>query len=121
MAGGDRRTTRARTALVAFAAALKDVPAGEALTVVAPRTDALILHGLLKPPKDPPTEDLDLRADLAKTLSGRTWTLALGDPEAPTPFKFVVAWANMAGEKAKMGGAFSAAIPKANLAKAKGL
>lgn len=121
MAGGDRRTTRARTTLSGFAAALKDVPAGEALSVVAPRTDAMVLHGLLKPPKDPPTEDLDLRADLAKALAGRTWTLALGDPEAPTPYNFVVAWADMASEKAKMGGAFTNAIPKTNLAKVKGL
>ena len=121
VAGGDRRTTRARTALSGFAAALKDVPAGEPLAVVAPRPDALILQTLLKPPADPPTEDLDLRAMLAKALTGRAWTLSVGDPEALTPYGFAVAWANMAAEKAKTGGAFSAAIPKTNLAKVKGL
>lgn len=121
VAGGDRRTTRARTALSGFIAALKDIPAGETLSVVAPRPDAMVLHQLLKPPKDAPTEDLDLRAALARTLSGRTWTLALGDPDALTPFTFAVAWADMASEKAKMGGAFTAAIPKTNLAKAKGI
>ena len=120
-AGGDRRTTRARTALNGFVAALKDVPAGASLAVVAPRADAMVLHQLLKPPKDPPTEDLDLRATLARTLAARTWTLAVGDPDALTPVTFAVAWADMASEKAKMGGAFVAAIPKTNLAKAKGL
>ena len=121
VAGGDRRTTRARTALSGFIAALKDIPAGETLSVVAPRPDAMVLHQLLKPPKDAPTEDLDLRAALAVSLSGRTWALALGDPDALTPFTFAVAWADMASEKAKMGGAFTAAIPKTNLAKAKGI
>jgi hypothetical protein len=121
VAGGDRRTTRPRTTLSGFAAALKDLPAGEAFSVVAPRTDALILQTLLRPPADPPTEDLDLRAMLAKALTGRAWTLSVGDPDAITPYGFAVAWANMASEKAKTGGAFSAAIPKTNLAKVRGL
>lgn len=120
-AGGDRRTTRARTALSGFIASLKDVPEEASLAVVAPRTDAMVLHQFLKPPKDAPTEDLELRATLAGALNGRTWTLALGDPDALTPFTFAVAWADMASEKAKLGGAFVAAIPKTNLAKAKGL
>ena len=120
-AGGDRRTTRGRMALAGFAAALKDVPAGEPLAVVALRADALVLHTLLKPPADPPDEDLDLRAVLATALAGRTWTLAVGDPAGPTPAAFAAAWAETASEKAKMAGAFENAIPKTNLAKAKGL
>lgn len=120
-AGGERRTTRARMALAGFAAALKGVPEAAALAVVAPRADALVLHALLKPPADPPADDLDLRAALAKALAGRTWTLAVGDPAGATPAAFVAAWAETASEKAKMGGAFAVAIPKVNLAKAKGL
>jgi len=120
-AGGDRRTTRVRTALSGFAASLKDVPTGASLSVVAPRPDAMVLHQLLKPPAEPPTGDVDLRAVLQAVLKGRTWTLAVGDPDALTPFNFAAAWADMASEKAKMGGAFTAAIPRTNLAKAKGL
>jgi hypothetical protein len=120
-AGGDRRTTRARMVLVGFLSALKDLPAGAALAVVAPRPDALVLHTLLKPPADPPVDDLDLRAQLAKALEGRAWTLAVGDPAGPTPMAFATAWADLASEKAKAGGAFENAIPKTNLAKAKGL
>lgn len=120
-AGGDRRTTRARMALAGFAAALKDVPAAAPLTIVAPRTDALVLHTLLKPAATPPADDLDLRAMLAKALAGHTWTLAVGDPVGPTPAAFAAAWAETASEKAKMAGAFDNAIPKTNLAKAKGL
>lgn len=120
-AGGDRRTTRARTILSAFVAALKDLPAGAALAVVAPRADALILHTLLKPPAEPPTDDQDLRTVLAKALEGKAWTLAVGDPTGPTPVGFTIAWADTASEKAKMGGAFQIAIPKTNLAKVKGL
>ena len=121
MAGGERRTTRARATLTGFVAALKGTAAGETLAVVASRPDALVLHTLLKSPEEPPTEDLDLRASLAKALDGRTWTLAIGDPDAPTPFNFAVAWADMASEKAKMSGTFSAAIPKSNLSKARGI
>lgn len=120
-AGGDRRTTRARTVLSGFVAALKDLPADASLAVVAPRADALILHTLLKPPADPPVEDLDLRAVLTEALAGKAWTLAVGDPTGPTPAAFAAAWADTAGEKAKMGGAFAIAIPKTNLAKVKGL
>ncbi|TAJ72338.1 MAG: hypothetical protein EPO51_09535 [Phenylobacterium sp.] len=120
-AGGDRRTTRARTILSGFLAALKDLPAGAALAVVAPRADALILHSLLKPPADPPAEDQDLRAVLTKALDGKGWTLAVGDPAGPTPAAFTAAWADTASEKGKMGGAFQIAIPKTNLAKVKGL
>jgi len=120
-AGGDRRTTRGRMALTGFIAALKDVPAGTALAVIAPRADALVLHTLLKPPAEPPSEDLDLRAVLTAALAGKAWTLAVGDPAGPTPVAFAAAWADMASEKAKMGGAFVNAIPKTNLAKAKGL
>jgi len=116
-AGGDRRTTRARTILSGFVAALKDLPAGAALAVVAPRPDALTLHSLLKPPAEPPADDQDLRTVLAKALDGKAWTLAVADPEAPTPAAFAAAWADTASEKAKMGGAFQIAIPKTNLTK----
>lgn len=120
-AGGDRRTTRARMALAGFLSALKELPADAPLAVVAARPDALVLHTLLKAPADPPTDDLDLRAALAKALEGRAWTLAVGDPAAATPTAFVAAWADMASEKAKASGPFENAIPKTNLAKAKGL
>lgn len=116
-AGGDRRTTRARMALTALAAALKDLPPGVGPAVIAPRPDALVLHTLVKPPADPPTEDLDLRTALLKALTGRPWTLAIADPKAATPLNFASAWADLASEKAKLGGAFVNAIPKPNLAK----
>jgi len=108
-------------ALAAFVAALKDVASGEALSVVAPEADARVLHALLKPPATPPLDDLDLRALLAKALAGRTWKLAVGDPAGATPVAFAAAWADLARDKARSGGAFAATIPKANLAKVKGL
>ncbi|WP_293906645.1 ribonuclease H [Phenylobacterium sp.] len=120
-AGGERRTTRSRMALAGLAAALQDQPAGVSLAVVAPRPDALVLHTLLKPPQDPPADDLDLRAALAKALAGRAWTLAIGDPKSATPTAFAAAWADLAGDKAKTGGAFTAAIPRTNLVKVAGL
>lgn len=119
-AGGERRTTRARMALAGLVEALKDAPAGP-FAVVAPRPDALVLHGLLKPPAEPPTDDLDLRAMLASALEGRAWTLAVGDPSGATPAGFAAAWAETASQKSRTGGAFTSAIPKTNLARAKGL
>jgi hypothetical protein len=120
-AGGDRRTTRARMSLAALAAALKDVPADAEVTLIAPRTDALTVHSVIKPPAEPIPDDADLRKILTAALAGRTLKLAAGDPTQPTPLQFAAAWADTASEKAKMGGGFSVAIPKTNLAKAKGL
>ena len=120
-AGGERRTTRARMALAGLAAALQDLPPGVGPAVVAPRPDALVLHTLVGPPAEPPTEDLDLRAALLTALAGRPWTLAIGDPKGATPLNFAAAWADLASEKAKMGGAFVNAIPKTNLGKVSGL
>ena len=108
-AGGERRTTRARMALAGLAAALKGAAPGP-LAVTAPVADAQVLSSLLKPPEDPPTEDLDVRAELAGLLAGRSWTLAAGGG-ADTPVAFAEAWADFASEKAKAGGAFTAAIP----------
>jgi len=120
-AGGERRTTRARMALSALTAALKDLPPGLGPAVVAPRPDALVLHTLARPPADPPTEDLDLRAQLAKALAGRPWTLAIADPKAAPPLAFTTAWADLASNKAKTTGPFTATIPNSNLAKVAGL
>lgn len=120
-AGGERRTRRARMALAGFAAALKDLPVGDTLAVVAARPDALVLHTLLKPPADPPAEDVDIRATLAKLLTGRAWTLAVGDPKGLPPLAFATAWSDLASEKAKMTGPFTNAIPRSNLAKVAGL
>lgn len=120
-AGGDRRTTRARMVLSGFLAALKDLPADATPSVAAPRADALVLHSLLKPPAEPATDDLDLRAVLQAALAGKPWTLAVGDPHGPTPTAFAAAWADLASEKAKMTGAFANAVPKTNLVKVKGL
>lgn len=117
-AGGERRTSHARMALSGLATTVRDLGIETPLSVIAARPDALVLHSVLKPPVEPPTEDLDLRAELAIGLAGRMWTIALGDPAGLTPLKFATAWAALAAEKAKMGGAFVSAIPKSNLLKA---
>ncbi|WP_293683083.1 ribonuclease H [uncultured Phenylobacterium sp.] len=116
-AGGERQTTRARMALAALAAAIKDLPPGIGPAVVAPRPDALVLHTLVKPPPEPVTEDLDLRAALAAALAGRPWILAIADPKVVAPLTFAAAWADRAADKAKTLGPFTAAIPKVNLGK----
>lgn len=84
---------------------------------VTPEELGLAVPGDVQAPED----DLDLRAVLGKGLEGRAWTLAVGDPAGPTPASFVAAWAETASQKAKTGGAFQIAIPKSNVAKARGL
>jgi hypothetical protein len=101
-AGGERRTTREKMAVAGLAAALRDLPKG------AP----VVLHAA---PADGPV--------LAEAIAGadRPIRLVKLAPEPKTPLAFAAAWADLASDKAKMAGAFNAAIPKPNLAKILGL
>ena len=124
-AGGERNTTAPRMALAALAAALKDAPKGPIILDLADPVLARAAHRLAQGPaftdEDAPTEDLDLWAALTTALAGRAVSFV---PTAAEPFKgspaaFAEAWAELARDKAKAAGPFTAAIPKANLAKLK--
>jgi ribonuclease HI len=116
-AGGERTPSPERVALAGLVEALKAAPAGirveilsaSPLVVAAPRRMA---------GAEPPTEDLDLWAQLATLLKDRPASFGK-TPNAPkTPTAFAAAWADLARDKVKNGGAFRAAIPKINLGKA---
>jgi hypothetical protein len=68
-----------------------------------------------------PEEDLDLWAQLATTSKGWRLEIVRVPVKPDTATAFADAWANLAMDKAKATGPFTAAIPKANLAKAPGL
>ena len=116
-AGGERTPSPERVALAGLAEALKGVPAGfraevhsaSPLVVGVPRRMAA---------DEPPGEDLELWAQIATACKDRTVTFAKGVNAPKTPVAFATAWAELARDKVKNGGAFRAAIPKINLGKA---
>jgi hypothetical protein len=119
-AGGERATTARRMALAGLAAGLRDLPAGE--TAVSVRTTSgelaslpQVLAGTVSP-----EADLDLWAQIAAGAKGRRLALLRVAAEPRTASAFAAAWAELAMDKAKATGPFSAAIPKPNLAKALG-
>jgi len=124
-AGGERNTTAARVALAGLAAALKDAPKGDLALDLADRALVVAVRRLTVGPAftsdEAPTEDLDLWAQLSTALARRAVTVSLASGEAfkGGPEGFAQAWAELAQDKAKAAGPFTAAIPKANLAKLK--
>ncbi len=127
-AGGERHTTARRTALAGLAAAMRDLPAaGEAAssqpvfiqtTSVELAGFATFLAGLGGTAQAAaPDEDLDLWAQIVTGARGRPLELVHTALEPGGPSAFVSAWADLARDKAKASGPFTAAIPKPNLAK----
>ena len=116
-AGGERTPSPERVALAGLVEALKAAPAGlrvevmsaSPLVVAAPRRMAAA---------EPPAEDLELWAQLATALKGRPASFARTASAPKTPTAFAAAWADLARDKVKNGGAFRSAIPKINLGKA---
>ena len=113
-AGGARNLTLERALLSGLAEALKDLSAGAVVEVqtgnrqIATLPQRIAGFGV---GEDPPTEDLDLWAQLSTAL--KTVRILPAPPNA-----FAGAWAELARDKAKATGAFRSAIPKPNLAKA---
>jgi hypothetical protein len=122
-AGGRRYTTARAMALAGLAAALSDLPPESPVSVYTTSQDLIALaevfSGAVAP--DPTDEDWALIAPILALARNRPLTL-IAAPRAPdTPIAFAAAWADLAMDKAKAMGPFSAAIPKPNLAKARGL
>lgn len=118
-AGGERRVDLERASLLALLAALAGLAPGASVELASASPGILAIPRRIaeaQAGKDAPTENLDLWAQAARALSGMT--LRRADPAPRTPAAFAAAWAELARERAKDKGPFSAAIPKANLAKA---
>ena len=120
-AGGERQTTAERTCLAGLAAALRDLPAGASVDLAASSPDVLAIPRRLaaaEAGEDPPADNLDLWAQVQTALRRAAVTLRRADPAPRTPSAFTAAWADFARDRAKDKGAFTAPIPKVNLAKA---
>jgi len=128
-AGGERYTTASRMTLAGLVAALRDLPPAAAAGAITIRTLnpelAAFAHVLAGPEAqttgDAPEDDLDLWAQALTATKGRQVSLVRVPLQPDTPTTFVSAWADLARDKAKASGPFTAAIPKPNLAKAPGL
>jgi len=126
LAGGERNVTASRIALAGLVAALSDLPAGAAAEVQTASLElaqfADVFASLGAPTQAAgPEEDLDLWARTLAATAGRRLTLVHRPAATATPLAFATAWAELARDKAKATGAFTAAIPKPNLAKVHGM
>ena len=116
-AGGERTASAERVALAGLVEALKAAPAGIRVEVKSASPAVTALAARLAA-AEPPQEDLDLWAPLAAALKARPVSIGRTASAPKTPPAFAAAWAELARDKVKNGGAFRAAIPKINLGKA---
>jgi hypothetical protein len=119
-AGGERRIDLERTGLTALAAALADLPPGAAVELETPSPQVLAIPGRISAAEageNPPTENLDLWAKAATAIRRVRLVIRRAELAPKTPAAFAAAWADLARDRAKDKGPFTAPIPKANLAK----
>lgn len=120
-AGGEPRIDPERSALAAVLAALSGLPAAAAVELHASSPAVLAIPGRIAAAgsgENPPTDNLDLWARTAAALKSVDIVFHPALPAAGGPTAFAAAWAEFALRRAKDRGAFSAPIPKVNLAKA---
>lgn len=120
-AGGERRIDAERSALTAFAAALSGLPQEAAVELLSASRSILAIPPRLaaaEAGEDPPTENLDLWAQAATAARRVRLAVRKSEPVRGGPTAFAMAWADLARDRAKDKGPFTAAIPKPNLAKA---
>jgi ribonuclease HI len=122
-AGGERNTTAQRMALAGLVSALRGLGPAASADIVRVRTTSGELASLpdVLDGRAQPEGDLELWAQIATAARSHRLDLARVPLQPETPLAFATAWANLAMDKAKASGPFTAAIPKANLAKAPGL
>ena len=110
-------------ALTGLVSALRGLPTDhdpESIRIQTTSPDLALLTAVLAG-RAQPDEDLDLWAQIATASKTYRFDLVRVPLDPDTPTAFATAWANLAMDKAKAAGPFTAAIPKANLAKAPGL
>jgi hypothetical protein len=120
-AGGERRIDLERTGLAALAAALRDLPPGASVELHTSSPQLLAIPRRVAAAEigeNPPADNLDLWAQAATALRRLDLRVSRAEPAPRSPSAFAAAWADLARDRAKDKGAFTAAIPKPNLAKA---
>jgi hypothetical protein len=124
-AGGERNTTLEQMAFAGLAAALKTLPKAQTPVVVhTPQRELAALCGHLETHTTPDGLSAPLQAPWLTILTlatARSIKIVHDQPLLKTPIAFVLAWADLAQDKAKAGGHFISPIPKPNLVKMQGL
>jgi hypothetical protein len=119
--GGERGAEAERIGLAALGAALAKIPAGASVELHTTSPQVLSVPARIaaaQAGENPPDQNLDLWAQAATALARVTPAIRRAENAPRTPTAFTIAWADMALIRAKDRGAFTAAIPKPNLAKA---
>jgi hypothetical protein len=120
-AGGARRVDLEPASLMALAAALAGLPEGAEVDLRTSCAPVLALPGRIaaaEAGEAAPLDNLDLWAQAATALRRVRLATHRAEPAPGGPTAFAAAWADLARDRAKDKGAFSAVIPKSNLAKA---
>jgi len=119
-AGGARGVDADRIALTGLLAALEGPAGGRAVQVLSASPLLLAVADRIADGgagQDAPTENLDLWSRAIAALTGPAVRIVRVATAPDTATAFCAGWAEFARDKAKAGGAFTAAIPKPNLAK----
>lgn len=120
-AAGERRIDPERAALKALVSVLTELPAGTAPVVIHTGARAIVeIPARIRAAEaggEAPADNLDLWAQAIRVLAQPRVEIRPAQGGA-RPSAFAAAWAELARDRAKDQGNFSAAIPKPNLAKA---
>ena len=120
-AGGRRAIDLEPAGLAAIAASLAGVGQGARVELQTSSAAVFAIPGRIaaaEAGEDPPGDNLDLWAQAATALRHVRLVARRADVAPDGPGAFAAAWADFARDRAKDKGAFTAPIPKPNLAKA---
>ena len=119
-AGGARRFDLEQTSLAAIAAALADLAQDAGVELQTSSPEVLAIPGRItaaEAGESAPMENLELWARATTALRRARLVTRRAELAPGSPTAFAAAWADFARDRAKDKGAFTAVIPKPNLAK----
>jgi ribonuclease HI len=123
-AGGERQVDGERICLAGIAAALRDLASGASVVLLTASPEVLAVPRRIaaaEAGKTPLADNLDLWAPVSTALRRIAVAVRRVEPAPGSVSAFAAAWSDFARDRAKDKGAFRAAIPKSNLAKARAL
>jgi ribonuclease HI len=123
-AGGERQVDAERICLAGLVAALRDLASGASIELFTSSPAVLAIPhrvSAAESGENPPTDDLDLWAQVSTAFRRNSVAVRRVEPAPQSAGAFAAAWSDFARDRAKDKGAFAAAIPKSNLAKAAAL
>jgi hypothetical protein len=120
-AGGERQVDAERICLAGLAVALRDLTSGASVELVTSSSEVLAIPRRISAAEsgeNPPADHLDLWAQVSTAFRRAGVAVRRVEPAPQSASAFAAAWSEFARDRARDKGAFMAAIPKSNLAKA---